>query len=334
MEVSVIVIALKQNNEEEPSPAMDKITQDMKYRHSLVKYALKEGVSKACRKYNRSRSFIYFWLQRYDGDICSLACRSRKPEHHPHQHSQDEIALIRRYQKRNRDLGLYELWFKLRKQGYSRHYVSLYRVMQREGLVRQKKSKKKRYKAQDYEQMQYPGQRIQVDVKVVPKACMVDKKWKQYYQYTAIDEYSRLRYLEGFQTADTFSSTIFIEHAIAWFRSRRIEVEGVQTDNGAEFTKRFLRTKDAHDLCLFEIVLRDKAIKHKLIRPYTPRHNGKVERSHKEDQKRFYNKSTFYSFEDFRRQLRRHNQRSNHIPMRPLKFLSPVQFLSQTVQYV
>ena len=313
---------------------MDKITQDMKYRQSLVKYALSEGVSKASRKYNKSRSYIYFWLKRYDGDIHSLACQSRKPRHHPNQHSQEEIELIHRYWQRNQELGLYELWYKLRKQGYKRHYVSLFRVMRREGLVRQKKDKKKTYKPQAYEQMQYPGQRIQIDVKVVPKACIFDRSWKQYYQYTAIDEYSRLRYLEGFQTADTFSSAVFIEHAVTWFKRRGIEVECVQTDNGVEFTKRFLKTKDEHDLSLFETVLRDKGIRHKLIRPYTPRHNGKVERSHKEDQKRFYNKTTFYSFEDFRRQLRRHNQRTNHIPMRPLKFLSPVQFLAQTVQYV
>ena len=313
---------------------MDKITQDMKYRQSLVKYALDQGVSKASRKYNRSRSYIYFWLKRYDGDISSLASQSRRPKHHPNQHSEEEIALIHRFQKRNKDLGLYELWFKLREQGYSRHYVSLFRVMRREGLIRQKENKKKNYKAQAYEQMQYPGQRIQVDVKVVPKTCIVDKSWKRYYQYTAIDEYSRLRYLEGFQTADTYSSAIFIEHAIAWFRRKGIKVECVQTDNGAEFTKRFLRTKDEHNPSLFETVLQEKGIRHKLIKPYTPRHNGKVERSHKEDQKRFYNKSTFYSFEDFRKQLRRHNQRSNRIPMRPLKFLSPVQFLSQTVQYV
>jgi transposase len=108
---------------------MDKITQDMKYRHSLVKYALNQGVSKACRKYNKSRSYIYYWLDRYDGDIRSLACRSRRPKHHPNQHSQDEIGMIRRYRERNKGLGLYELWFKLRKQGYRRHYVSLYRVV-------------------------------------------------------------------------------------------------------------------------------------------------------------------------------------------------------------
>jgi transposase InsO family protein len=313
---------------------MDKITQDMNYRHSLVKYALSQGVNKASRKYDKSRSYIYFWLKRYNGDISSLACRSRRPKHHPQEHTQEEIALIHLYQKRNKELGLYELWFKLRKQGYTRHYVSLFRVMRREGLVRQKTDKKKKYEAQAYEQMQYAGERIQVDVKVVPRGCIEDQNWKRYYQYTAIDEYSRLRYLEAFQTADTFSSATFIEHAISWFKQKGIPVECVQTDNGVEFTKRFLKTKDEQNKSLFETLLAQKGIRHKLIKPYTPRHNGKVERSHKEDQKRLYNRAKFYSFEDFKKQLRRHNQRTNNIPMRPLKFLSPVQFLSLNVQYV
>lgn len=313
---------------------MDKITQDMNYRHSLVKYALSQGVNKASRKYDKSRSYIYFWLKRYNGDISSLACRSRRPKHHPQEHTQEEIALIHLYQKRNKELGLYELWFKLRKQGYTRHYVSLFRVMRREGLVRQKTDKKKKYEAQAYEQMQYAGERIQVDVKVVPRGCIEDQNWKRYYQYTAIDEYSRLRYLEAFQTADTFSSATFIEHAISWFKQKGIPVECVQTDNGVEFTKRFLKTKDEQNKSLFETLLAQKGIRHKLIKPYTPRHNGKVERSHKEDQKRLYNRAKFYSFEDFKKQLRKHNQRTNNIPMRPLKFLSPVQFLSLNVQYV
>jgi len=313
---------------------MDKITQDMKYRYSLVRYALSQGVCKASRKYNKGRSYIYFWIKRFDGEISSLASKSRRPKHHPMQHSWDEIELIRRYWSHNRDLGLFELWFKLRNQGYTRHYVSLYRVMRREGLGRQRTANKTKYKPKPYEQMRYAGQRVQVDVKIVPGECVLDKGWKHYYQYTAIDEFSRLRYLEAFQTADTFSSAVFIEHASAWFARKGIRIECVQTDNGFEFTKRFIKTKQDRNPSLFEIFLEQKGIKHKLIKPYTPRHNGKVERSHKEDQKRLYNHARFYSFEDFKQQLRRHNQRTNHIPMRPLKFLSPVQFLNQTVQYV
>ena len=130
---------------------MDKITQDMKYRYSLVRYALSQGVCKASRKYNKGRSYIYFWIKRFDGEISSLASKSRRPKHHPLEHSQDEIELIRRYWSHNRELGLFELWFKLRNQGYNRHYVSLYRVMRREGLGRQKAANKTKYKPKPYE---------------------------------------------------------------------------------------------------------------------------------------------------------------------------------------
>jgi transposase InsO family protein len=334
VETSVIVIAPNKTKWRKPQPAMNKITQDMKYRYSLVQYALSQGVGKAARKYNKGRSYIYFWTNRFDGDIHSLASRSRRPKHHPMQHSREEIELIRRYWSHNRELGLFELWFKLREQGYTRHYVSLYRVMRREGLGRQRTAKKTKYKPKPYEQMRYAGERVQVDVKVVPKACIQDEDWKRYYQYTAIDEFSRLRYLEAFQTADTFSSAVFIEHAATWFARKGIRIECVQTDNGFEFTKRFLKTRQDRNPSLFETVLDQKGIRHKLIKPYTPRHNGKVERSHKEDQKRLYDHARFFSFEDFRQQLRRHNQRTNKIPMRPLNFLSPLQFLNQSVQYV
>ena len=66
---------------------MNSITQDMKYRQSLLTYAQKYGVSRASRKYNKSRSYIYFWRARYDGSLQSLACRSRRPHSHPNQHS-------------------------------------------------------------------------------------------------------------------------------------------------------------------------------------------------------------------------------------------------------
>jgi transposase len=81
----------------------------MKYRYSLVQYALSQGVGKAARKYNKGRSYIYFWTNRFDGDIHSLVSRSRRPKHHLMQHSKEGIKLIRRYWVRNPDLGLFEL---------------------------------------------------------------------------------------------------------------------------------------------------------------------------------------------------------------------------------
>jgi hypothetical protein len=86
--------------------------------------------------------------------------------------------------------------------------------------------------------MQYPGQRVQIDVKFVPDACIVgDAKTegRKFYQYTAIDEYSRFRYLEAFEEHSSYSSAVFLEHMLKAFK---FKVECVQTDNGQKFTKR------------------------------------------------------------------------------------------------
>ena len=136
-----------------------------------------------------------------------------------------------------------------------------------------------KYIAKPYEQMQYPGQRVQIDVKFVPDACIVgDAKGKNFYQYTAIDEYSRFRYLEAFEEHSTYSSAVFLEHML----------------------KRF---------------------------PYTSRHNGKVERSHRKDNEYFYATHTFYSFDDFQKQLSVHNRKYNKFPMRPLNWKSPADYI-------
>ena len=216
------------------------ITQDMAYRQSLMKYAEKYGVSRASRKYNKSRSYIYFWKQRWDGSVASLACQSRRPHSHPNQHTEAELKLIRDMRRRNPTLGA-----------------------------------------------AYPEQ-------------------------------------------STYSSADFLRRLTAWYARRGIKVECVQTDNGFEFTNRFSNSK--RDLpTLFQRAAAELGIRHKLIRPYTPRHNGKVERSHREDQKRFYSCHAFYSLDDFAKQLAVHNRRSNSLPMRPLHWLSPAEF---SVQYV
>lgn len=308
------------------------ITQDMKYKQSLMKYAEKNGVSSASRKYNRSRSYIYFWLARWDGTIESLACHSKRPHSHPKQHTEEELQMLRAMRKRNPKLGLTELWYRLKQKGYTRTVTSLYRVMRREGMFKKAPEKKKR-QSKPYEKMTHPGERIQIDVKVVPKKCIADPELRLY-QYTAIDEYSRYRILGAYAEQSTYSSADFLRRVVMAFERKGIQVECVQTDNGFEFTNRFSPSKK--DLqTLFEKTANELGIVHKLIRPYTPRHNGKVERSHREDQKRLYNSHSFYSLNDFSVQLAAHQNRSNSIPMRPLAWATPKDFLASfSVQYV
>lgn len=311
---------------------MTSVTQQGRYLQSLMKYAQKYGVSSASRKYNRSRSFIYFWKARWDGSETSLSCRSRRPHSHPNQHTEAELKLIRDMRRRNPELGLIELWSRLQKRGYTRRPESLYRVMRKLGMF-PAEPKKKVYQPKPYEQMTYPGQRVQIDVKVVPRRCITDPNLRLF-QYTAIDEFSRLRFLYAYEEQSTYSSADFLRRVYAWFRRRGVTVECVQTDNGFEFTNRFSNSK--RDLqTLFENTANRLGICHKLIRPYTPRHNGKVERSHREDQKRLYNTHSFFSLKDFAAQLAVHNTRSNNLPMRPLRWISPAQALhAYSVQYV
>ena len=258
----------------------------------------------------------------------SLACQSRRPHSHPNQHTEAELKLIRDMRRRNPNLGMVELWHRLRKRGYIRRPESLFRVMRKLGLF-PAPEKKKAYKPKPYEQMTYPGQRVQVDVKVVPRRCIADPELRLF-QYTAIDEFTRLRFLAAYPEQTTYSSADFLKRLFQWYARRGIRVECVQTDNGIEFTNRFSNSK-RNLPTLFEATAAGLGIRHKLIRPYTPRHNGKVERSHREDQKRFYSCHSFYSLDDFAKQLAIHNRRSNNFPMRPLGWLSPSEF---TVQYV
>ena len=157
--------------------------------------------------------------------------------------------------------------------------------------------------------MQYPRQRVQVDVKVVPLKCLANPE-ERLYQYTATHEYTRLRYLSVYPEQSTYSFADFLKKVVAWFNRRGIRVECVQTDNGFEFTSHFSGSK-RDLLTLFELTAARLGIRHKRIRPYTPRHNDKVERSHREDQKRFYDTHLFFSLSDFGEQRAAHQNRSN-----------------------
>ena len=307
---------------------MASITQDMRYRLSLIRFAEKYGVSKAAIKYKTNRQYIYRWKRRYDGTIESLRDRSRRPHHHPNQHTPEEIKLIQDMRRRNPHSGLVVFWVKLMQRGYKRSIPGLYRFLKKQGILAQKLPNPK-YIPKPYEQMKYPGQRIQVDVKVVPRRCIADPELRLY-QYTAIDEFTRLRFLAAYPEQSTYSSADFLKKLFKWYARRGIRVECVQTDNGFEFTNRFSNSKRDFPT-LFETTASQLGIRHKLIRPYTPRHNGKVERSHREDQKRFYSCHSFYSLDDFTRQLAVHNCRSNNFPMRPLNYCTPSQFAVQFV---
>ena len=309
---------------------MNSITQDIKYRLSILSYAEKNGVTKAAIKYRTNRQFIYRLRQRYDGTPQSLAPKSRRPHSHPNQHTENEITLIKNMHRRNSHDGLVVFWVKLQRRGYHRSIAGLFRCMRRLGLRASKlENPKKKYKPKPYQAALFPGEKVQIDVKVVPKSCIAGQFCEEgghLYQYTAIDECTRFRYLCAFEEQNTYSSTIFLQKLVKYFP---FPICKIQTDNGTEFTKTF--TKE-DSLTLFEQQLKAYGIEHQKIRPYTPRHNGKVERSHRKDNEYFYARRKFYSLQDFEKQLRAYNRQYNAFPMRPLGWKSPRQVIDSFLQ--
>lgn len=304
---------------------MNTSNQLAQYRESLVKYAMKNGVTKAAIKYNTNRQYIYRWLNRYDGTTKSLLNLSHKPHTSPTAHTKSEIKLIKDIYTHNKNIGLVRLYIKLMRKGYKRCITSLYRQLKKLNAIRVKLPNPK-IKPKKYQPMFYCGQRVQIDVKYCPISCITNGE--RYYQYTAIDEYSRKRFLMAFKEQSTYSTLQFVK---ALQKAWKFKIECIQTDNGSEFTNRFTSHKDKPSL--LDIWCKENNCIHKLIKPKTPRHNGKVERSHRKDNEWFYATHKFYSFEDYSKQLKRWQYEYNNIPTSALDWNTPQNVYNDYVNF-
>ena len=306
------------------------ITQKLKYKQSVIKFSYKYGVTKAAIKFEESKRTIYRWRERYDGTLESLKDKSRRPHSHPNQHTEEEIKLIRDYKRNNKETGLVVLWVKLKEAGYTRTIQGLYHVLQKLGIYEKAPSKAKEKEKGEKIPVTYPGEKVQIDVKYVPTVCLTKElreKGEKFYQYTAIDEFTRIRYTWFTNEHSTYMSSEFVKRVVRYYP---FKIETIQTDNGFEFTNRLNWNKAKREQkTMFETTLEKLKIKYRQIKPYTPKENGKVERSHRKDQERFYYKKVFYSLEDLRNRGRDWRKEYNNFPMRPLGWLSPREFIEK-----
>lgn len=308
---------------------MDNITYTQRYLpHELITriYAVRlyRSGCKAhvvCRRYHISRSSLMRWNKRYDGSSESLMSKSHRPhKQHPNAHTEQELKWITDWHRRNPNASICEMYGRLRaNKGYSRHPGSLYRVCARLGFTKQYVKPTNKYKPKHYHTPEKIGVKWQIDVKFVPKPCYTGQYENEFFQYTAIDEASRERFIYPYQEHCMYSSVDFLKRAIQYFGyAPRI----IQTDNGGEFTD---PSGKSDHILNFDIACEHLGIEHKLIRPRTPRHNGKVERSHRIDQERFYNYLRFYSYEDLLVQMKRWLIRYNKTPKPSLNWRSPLE---------
>ncbi len=308
---------------------MNSITQNKRYCphqittkvHAVEMYRKTRDISYVCRKYHVSKASLMRWNKRYDGTKESLVPKSHRPHTpHPNSHTKQELTWIENLHRRNPNISLCEMYGKLvEKKSYKRHPNSLYRVFVRLGYRKAVESTKKESKEpKPYDTPALPGIKWQMDVKYIPKLCYTGKYENAFFQYTMIDEATRQRFIYPYKEQSSFSTLDFVKRAIRFFG---YAPKTIQTDNGIEFSY-FQKTDRIHPL---DELCSELGIEHKLIRPRTPWHNGKVERSHRNDQERFYNHMHFYSFKDLLDQMARYLRRSNNIPMSVLGWKSPNQ---------
>lgn len=194
----------------------------------------------------------------------SLALKSRKPHRSPNAHTEEELDLIGKMLKRNGVYGLAEVYVRCRVKGYTRSFGSMCRQIRTRGY---QKPTIKRKSYTNYERIdgEYPGDKVQIDIKYVPQECVKFPCYgQQYYQITGIDEYSRKRVLKIVKEKSTYKTTKYLQELE---ERMGFPIRMIQVDNGSEFVNDDDRTsKDS----AFE-----KAVKHlnmllRRIRPYSP----------------------------------------------------------------
>ena len=307
---------------------MNIIAQEARKRQAVVKLARRKGKSFSARQYGVSLSSVKRWDKRYDGkDWRSLVEGSHRPHSHPKQHTEaEEMIISKAFWKEYKRYGWDGVYKEAKEQGYQRSLSGMIYAAKRLELVEKKKQNPPRHQNRRYPEVLVPGEKIQVDVKEVPYNCLrgkVLRDGKHLYQWTAIDECTRWRFVYAFEEHTPENSVKFLRMLIKVFP---FKIRTIQTDNGTEFTYKYI-SEDTE--CPFDTELRKLGIEHKLIPPRTPWHNGKVERSHRNDQRYFYDWETFRSVEELNMKLAEHLRWSNNKPMRTLGNKSPLHILKE-----
>lgn len=199
------------------------------------------------------------------------------------------------------------------------------KVLKKEGLVRKYRVKRVRYKY--IKAQRKPGELIEIDVKYVPGPV----ENKQYFQYTAVDTASRWRYLAVYDGQSTYHAIRFLREVMERFPH---PIQAVKTDNHSTFTNYYTGTNKRSDMTVktihaFDIFCSLRGIVHYLIDPGKPAQNGTVERSHREDEEKFYQEHVFTSFIDLQKKLKRWNMYYNDLEHCGLNGKTPNEFLTE-----
>lgn len=257
-----------------------KAQREINHKLKVFEHANNSGnVSFTCRYFGISRDTFYRWKKNFKDRGEKGLVNSKPCPENPKLRTPEAIVEKILYLRKTYHFGQQRIsWYLKRYHDISISSTGVYQVLKRHGLNRLPQNQRKRstLTPKRYEK-QVPGHHVQVDVKFL---FFEDEKGKRIkrYQYTAIDDATRIRALKVYKKHTQANAIDFLNYVIDKFPFR---IHTIQTDNGHEFQSKF------HWNVL------DSGMYHRYIKPRTPKHNGKVERSHKTDKMEFYQLLTY-----------------------------------------
>ncbi|MEI7480042.1 MAG: IS481 family transposase [bacterium] len=223
-----------------------------------------------------------------------------------------------------------KIHWQLQKEGIEIDERTIGKILKKEGLVRKYRVRKITYKY--IRATRQPGELVEIDVKYVPGQVA----GKRYFQYTAIDTASRWRYLRVYDEQSTSNSILFLQDVMSRFPHK---ISAIKSDNGSIFTNYYVGTNKRSDVTVktlhgLDIFCLQNNIIHYLIDPGKPSQNGTVERSHREDQEKFYEQNTFRNFTDLQKKIKVWNNYYNNLEHCGLNGKTPNEVLGLKVTNV
>jgi transposase InsO family protein len=259
------------------------------YKWTVLEYAkVCRTVAKACREFEVPRSTFYNWKRAFDKEGKAGLFR-KKPiaRNHPRSLAQDVVDKIL-HLRQTYKLGPDRItWYLERYHGIKTSESSVYRSLVRNGMRRLPKNAPRRAIHTRRYAKKVPGHHIQVDVKFVSLRNFDGNRVRRF-QYTAIDDATRIRALKIYPRHNQANAIKFIDYVIEKFPFR---IHTIRTDRGHEFQAQF------------HWHVEDKGMRHVYIKPRSPQLNGKVERSHRTDQEEFYQLLTYTDDVDLNKKL-------------------------------
>jgi transposase len=262
----------------------------LSYREHLIKQHLEKGktITELARFSGISRDTLHRWKKQYiKMGNSGLLPHYRAPNNSPNKTNDYVVQLIRKIRKTKPRFGARKIQIRLEKQyGIKMSWQGIHKVLKREGMIYHRKRIPRKDKFPKRNDINLPGQLVQIDVKYVPEPI----ENKRYYQFTAIDVATRLRFLKMYPSMGNHITMDFVKAMKRYFS---FSISAIQTDNAGIFTNRYTGYQKSADpmkprLHVLDIWCQENNIDHYLIDKGKPQQNSHVERSHRTDNEEFF----------------------------------------------